>query len=165
MSTGLMKNGEKRTGTALANHSHFLGHFRNEMNRLLDDFRMGFDFSIPGFADKSGEHPIKIDLKDNGNELVLVAEVPGVDLGDLTIAATPHYVSLSAEKKQEKDEHQKEYYRVERSYGYFRRVIQLPCEIDKDNVDAVYKDGVLRVSMPKSQTALSQEKKVTVKAG
>jgi len=88
-----------------------------------------------------------------------------MDLNDLMLAVTPHYLSLSGEKKNEESEHEKQHYRTERSYGFFRRVVPLPCEIDKNRVDAVYKDGVLRISLPKTKEAITEEKKISVKAG
>ncbi len=166
MNTGLMT--KKETGVT-PRHSIF-NSFRNEMNKLFDDFTFGRGFEFPHWPDLSGwtETPtkeIKLDMKDAGTELVLTAEVPGVELGDMTLAITPHYLSLSGEKKAEKSEHEKEFYRMERSYGYFRRVVPLPCEVDKDRVDAVYKDGVLRITLPKTKEAITNEKKVNIKAG
>jgi HSP20 family protein len=169
MTTGLTP---RKTGSSLSTRSSIFSSLQNEMNRLFDDFDFGFEANFPRFAEfpmraeiAAPQHQIKLDLRDAGDELVLTAEVPGMDLNDLMLAVTPHYLSLSGEKKNEESEHEKQHYRTERSYGFFRRVVPLPCEIDKNRVDAVYKDGVLRISLPKTKEAITEEKKISVKAG
>lgn len=144
---------------------------QTEMNRLFDS--LGYDVehdfaqlenSPTGVQHKANPH-VTVDLKDTGEEFVLVAELCGMDLNDIILATTPHYVSLSGEKKNEEATHDERHYRQERHFGFFRRVIHLPCEIDTTKVDAVYKDGVLRISLPKTKQSLLNEKKINVKAG
>jgi HSP20 family protein len=167
MSFGLMP---RRTGNKLNATGSVFDVFQEEMNKMFESFGQDYALEYPRFADYSSEapplhHGVKIDLKDAGDELVLSADLPGVELNDVTLAVTPHYVSLSGERKNEKSEHDECHYKRERGYGFFRRVINLPCEVDRDRVDAVLKDGVLRISLPKTKEAKAAEKKVNVKAG
>jgi HSP20 family protein len=141
------------------------------MNRLFDS--LGYEYApdfarfenLPAAAKGKNQHEVRLDLKDAGKELVLTADVPGVELNDMTLAVTPHYVCLSGDRKSEKGEHDEQHYRMERTHGFFRRVVPLPCEIDRNGVDAVYKDGVLRITLPKANEAVVDEKKVNIKAG
>lgn len=138
-----------------------------EMTKLFEDFAPT-TLSWPdeyGFGEPIAQCSMKVDVKDTDKEIIVTAEIPGVSMDDLQITATPHYLSVAGEKRQDTSEHDKNFYKMERSYGWFRRVIHTPCEIQKDKVDAVYKDGVLTVTLPKSKAAIEQEHKVTVKAG
>jgi HSP20 family protein len=139
--------------------------FHHELNRLFEDFTHGFGPFHGDMKAPFSECEAKIDVKDAGHKIIVTCEAPGVELKDLEITATPNYVSIAGEKKAEKEEMEKGYYRMEREYGYFRRVVPMPCEIEKDKVEAVFKNGVLTLSLPKTQTSLEQEHKVTVKAG
>lgn len=162
----LTKEDTRRNDTAILPHRSLslYGKLRNEMNKLFDDFNHGFGLWHSGWQESFLECQAKVDVKDVGNDIVISAEVPGVEMHDLDVTATPNYVSLAGEKKAEKEEKEKGFYRMEREYGYFRRVIPMPCEIDKDRVDAVFKNGVLTLTLPKSKAALQDERKVTVKA-
>ena len=73
-------------------------------------------------------------------------------------------LTIKGEKKEEKEDKGKNYYRVERSYGSFQRSIPLPCEVETDKVEATFKKGVLNISLPKTAEAQKQRKKITVKA-
>ncbi|MDR3615834.1 MAG: Hsp20/alpha crystallin family protein [Candidatus Obscuribacterales bacterium] len=165
-----MKNAiatKEKTSNGHVTHSRSsLAHrFQHEMNKLFDDFGQGFGLFHNEGKDGFAGCEAKIDVKDADHKIIVTAEVPGVELQDLEITATPNYLSISGEKKAEKEEKEKGYYRMEREYGYFRRVIPMPCEIDKDKVDATFKNGVLTISLPKTLSALEQQQKVTVKAG
>jgi HSP20 family protein len=112
-----------------------------------------------------GELHVKIDVKDKEKEIVVLAEIPGVELEDVDIALTSHYLSISGTKHAEKDDHHKGYYHLERSYGFFRRVIPLPCEVEKEGAEAIFKNGLLRIKLPKTQAAINDERKIAIKTG
>lgn len=137
----------------------------DDMDKLFEDFTAGFGLWRNLLHEPTSECPLKMDVRDSGTEIIITAELPGVEMHDLDITATPHYVSIAGEKRAEHAEKDKGYYRVERDYGFFRRVLPMPCEIEKDRVDAVFRNGVLTVTLPKTKAALEQERKVTVKAG
>lgn len=138
---------------------------QGEMNRVFDGFSQGLRLRSHNGSESFTEIEAKVDVKDAGDKIVVTAEVPGVLMNELDITVTPQYLSIAGEKKREKEEERKGYYHMERQYGYFRRVVPLPCEIDSDAVDAVFKDGVLTIAMPKTQAELKNVRQVTIKAG
>lgn len=135
---------------------------QREMNRLFDEFTHGW--SLPQF-DMSKEFQAKVDVKETDKEIIVTAELPGVDLKDIDVSLRSDGLALRGEKLAEKEEKEKGYYRMERSYGSFYRLIPMPYEVDKDATVASYKDGVLKVTLPKAKEALKNEQKVQVKAG
>lgn len=138
---------------------------QQEMNKLFEELRSGWGFAHTPQFEPFGDFHARVDMKDSEKEVIVTAELPGVDLKDIDITVKGDSLILKGEKKMEKEEKDKGYYKMERSYGSFYRSIPLPCEIEKDNVDAVFKDGVLTVTMPKTKAALTSEKQISVKAG
>ncbi len=134
------------------------------MNRLFEEFKSGWGWSHPA-AEQLGTFHTKVDMKDNDKEILIHADLPGVELKDIDISIEGNSLVLQGEKKVEKESREKGYYRMERSYGSFYRAIPLPCAVERENVDAVYKDGVLNITLPKCKDAAKQEKRITVKAG
>ncbi|MBN1783209.1 Hsp20/alpha crystallin family protein [bacterium] len=92
-----------------------------------------------------------VDVVESDKNFELVADVPGLKKEDIHIAIEDGYLTLSGEKKQEKEEDGKNYHRVERSYGKFERSFRLPKEVDAEAIKANYKNGVLRVEIPKTE--------------
>lgn len=166
MKSALTPKVETKQNGALAPRKQFAPFhtLQQEMNRLFDDFKMGFAFPHPTF-EFLGDFHASIDMKDTDKDVVVTAELPGVEMKDINISMKDNMLVLTGEKKQEKEEKEKSYYRMERSYGSFYRALELPCEVDKEAIDAVYKDGVLTVTLPKNKEVLTNEKKITVKAG
>ncbi|HEY9683051.1 MAG TPA: Hsp20/alpha crystallin family protein [Oculatellaceae cyanobacterium] len=138
---------------------------RNDLNRIFDDIGEALSQKRHDSVDVVCQCQAKVDVKETDKQVIITAEVPGVEMSDLQITATPHYICIAGEKKCEKEEKNKGYYQMERKYGFFRRVLPLPCEIDKDHADAIFKNGVLTVTLPKTEAALKNEYKVVVKAG
>lgn len=137
---------------------------QHEMNRLFEDFKSGWGWTHPTL-EQFGTFQTKIDMKDNDREIVVQADLPGVELKDIDISVEGNSLILQGEKKMEKESKEKGYYRMERSYGSFYRAIPLPCKVEQENVDAVYKDGVLNITLPKCKDVVKEQKRITVKAG
>ena len=137
---------------------------RREMNSLFDDFFKGFDL-VP-FRRESGRSGLfspSIDIKENDKEVSIKAELPGMDEKDIEVSLTSDTLSIKGEKKEEKEDKSKDYYRMERSYGSFSRTIPLPNGIDSQKADAVFKKGVLTITVPKTEEAKTKVKKIEVK--
>jgi len=133
--------------------------FRNEVDRLFDRF---FDDSfLPMNSLFSTSSFPKVDVTDLKNQIVVNAELPGVDLNDLNVNLDGRILTIKGEKKQEKEEKDTHYYRVERSYGSFHRSIELPAEVDENKIDATFQKGVLKVTLNK--TNVKETKKIQVK--
>ncbi len=135
--------------------------FRQEMNSLFDNFFHGFDME-PSWGSLGSFNP-RVDVKESDKEIAIAAELPGMNDKDIDISLTKDTLTIKGEKKQEKEDKGKDYYRMERSYGSFTRMIPLPAEIDTDKAKAEFKKGVLSISLPKTVKAIKETKKIPVK--
>ena len=131
-----------------------MSRLRDEMNRLLEDF----------FGEVSEERmPSEvmrvptIDVVDKDNEVLVRAEMPGIDKDNLKIEATPDAVLLRADVKKEHEEKKDNFIRRERRVSTYQRIIPMPVEIKPSGVKASYHDGVLEVTLPKSDQAKSRQ--------
>jgi HSP20 family protein len=104
----------------------------------------------------------RVDIREKGDAIVLQAEVPGVDRESLHLETKDGVLTLKGEKHREHREEKEGVYRAERVYGAFVRQFALPEEVDGDKIDAVYKDGVLTITLPKKPEAAP--KRIEVKA-
>jgi HSP20 family protein len=135
---------------------------RSELARLhsdMDDLFHGFFDDWDGPFMKRARWPV-IDVGENDNAFVIKAEVPGCKAEDIDISVHGNTLTISGEKKHEKEEKDKGYYHVERSYGSFRRDLNLATEINADKIEAVCENGVLTLTLPKSEKAKPVKVKV-----
>jgi HSP20 family protein len=95
----------------------------------------------------------RVDLLDRKKEIVLRAELPGVEKKDLDVSMTEHSVTIRATTHYEEEKEEGQYHRKEMSHGEFQRVVPLPEEIETDKVNAKFKDGVLELKIPKAKPA------------
>jgi HSP20 family protein len=136
-----------------------LGSLRREMDRLFDRF---FDWRLLRRTGLEGEWAPLVDLSENKKEVILKAEIPGMEAKDIDISLDGNVLTIRGEKKKETETKEENYHRVERSYGSFSRAIRLPAEVDDNTVDAAYKDGVLYITLTKTKKDAS--KKIEIKA-
>ena len=137
---------------------------QQEMNRLFDDFFGGRVLEPFGALGEGWDvFSPQVDVVETDKEIRVSAELPGLDDKDVEVSLSRDVLTISGEKKQEKREKGRDYYRAERSYGSFRRSIPLPAEVDADKVDAVFNKGVLTITLPKKAEAAGR-KRITVKA-
>ncbi|MBN2457082.1 MAG: Hsp20/alpha crystallin family protein [Sedimentisphaerales bacterium] len=101
-----------------------------------------------------------IDIVENENDFVIKAEVPGCKADDIDISVHGNVLTISGEKKAEEEKKEKGYYHMERSYGSFRRDLTLSADLDSDKIEACCKDGILTVTLPKSEKAKAVKVKV-----
>ncbi|MBN3039481.1 MAG: Hsp20/alpha crystallin family protein [Candidatus Omnitrophica bacterium] len=126
------------------------------IDNLFDDFfKAPIKWGLTGF-----ETLPAVDIYEKGNSVVVKAEIPGVKSEELDIAVDDGLLTISGEKKQENEVKEKDYYRLESAYGRFERTIRLPSEVKAENAKATYKDGVLKVELPKSEE--SKKKKINI---
>ncbi|MFB2898637.1 Hsp20/alpha crystallin family protein [Aerosakkonemataceae cyanobacterium BLCC-F50] len=92
-----------------------------------------------------------IELKDEQNQLILRAEIPGVEAKDLNIEVTREAVSISGEHHSEKRTEDKGVYHSELRYGKFQRLVQLPVHVENEQVKAEFKNGILTLTLPKAE--------------
>jgi HSP20 family protein len=123
--------------------------------------RMFSDWSVPSLWIEENVVVPAFDITENEKEYVISGEIPGIDPKDLEVTLTDGILSIKGEKKQESEEKEENYHRIERHYGSFQRSFRLPKNIQRDELDANYKDGILRLTLPKSKE--SEVKNIEVK--
>jgi len=106
-----------------------------------------------------------MDVSESDHEVVVTADLPGMDEKDVQVDFDHGVLSITGEKRAEKEDKDKRYHRIERSYGSFRREIAMPCEVDEGKITATFKKGELRVVLPKSHEAALSGKRITVSKG
>ena len=125
-----------------------------QMNRLFDDVFRGATGQMPSGQEQGGEGGMlmpQMDVSETDRELTICAELPGVSEKDIDIRLEDDVLVIQAEKKFERKDEQENYHFMERSYGTFQRALRLPGPIDPDQVQARFENGVLTVTVPKSE--------------
>jgi HSP20 family protein len=156
---------QKGTGKTLAGRREWMNpidSFRQEMDRLMENFFQGFglrpfDMRIAGFTPH-------VDVIDAGKTVTVSVELPGMDEKDIEVSLTGDALTIKGEKKEEKEEKGKDYYRSERSFGSFTRIVEIPEGIDSEGAEASFKKGVLTVKLPKTKQAIEEARRIAVKA-
>ncbi|HUL29511.1 MAG TPA: Hsp20/alpha crystallin family protein [Thermodesulfobacteriota bacterium] len=132
---------------------------RRDMDRLWDSF---FEGGPRRRGEERGEWLPSLDVSETKNELIVKAEVPGMDPKEIDISLSDGVLTIKGEKKQEKEEREADYHLLERSYGAFVRSLRLPADVRGDKISASYKNGILKVALPKSEEAKKKEIKIKV---
>jgi len=131
---------------------------RHRMNRLMNDFFM----PSPYFRRENTDwdwNP-SVDIYNEDNSIVVKAELPGVDKDHINIDVKDRVLTLKGERSSDNEVKEDNYYRRERSFGKFERRFSLPENVNADDIKADYKDGVLRIEIPKPVE--EQPKQITV---
>jgi len=136
-------------------HRNGLARLHCDIDDLFSSFFRGLD--RPFFEHK---HRPAIDAADEENAVVVRAEVPGCKPEDIDISVCGNTLTISGEKKQSEEKKEKGYYHVESSYGSFRRELTLPVDVDAGKIDAVCKDGVLTITLPKAEASKAIKVKI-----
>ena len=156
----------KKTGEGRKNELQRFTSTFSDMENMLEDFFQRRSFApawmprikFPDFADVS----TSVDMFEDGDDLVIKAEIPGMKKNEISIDFSGDMVTISGEKKSEERTERNDYYRVERSFGSFSRKLRLPVEIQIDKTHATFKDGVLDIRMPKSEIEKKMGRKIVV---
>ncbi len=135
-----------------------LEEFQKEMNRMFD-----LRTQWPLKMGNGGMWAPAVDIIDEKDQVRIKADLPGLKKEDIDVSADNGVLTIKGEKKEEKEVKEKDYVRSERYYGSFHRSFSLPAGVDAQKVNAVYKDGVLEVSLPKREDAKPKQIKVEVK--
>jgi HSP20 family protein len=149
----LIPGGTERSAARSASNPFFA--LQHEIDRLFEGLARNF----AGFP--SGDVMPNMDLSETDEEIEITAELPGLEEKDIQLNVADNVLTIRGEKKNEREETQKDYHMVERSYGSFTRSVQLPDGVNPDNIKAVIAKGVLKVTVPKP--APSQSKKIDIK--
>lgn len=136
--------------------------FQDEMRDLMSRFNDDWGENFP--VTSQSKFIPKVDIKDQGKNYLVTAEIPGMTEKDIDISLDENVLTLQGERKSEfKDEDkEKGYYRSEISYGSFFRTIPLNEDVEEDKVEASYKDGMLKVTLPKKEGARKKSRKISI---
>ncbi|HEY5999225.1 MAG TPA: Hsp20/alpha crystallin family protein [bacterium] len=137
-----------------------LSTFQDRMNRLFDDV-----VKAPYRADEglsSAAWAPAVDIYETDKEIVLKAELPEMQEKDIDIKVEDNLLSIAGERRMEKEVKEENYHRIERAYGAFNRAFTLPRTVDREGIKAAYKDGVLKVTLPKKEEVTPKQIKIDV---
>ncbi len=141
-----------------------------EMERAFEDF-FRTPFSLMGHTrwpgmkmglPEIGEISPSMDVFEEGDDVVIKAELPGMKKEDISVDFSDGTVTISGEKKQEEKIEQKNYHMFERSYGAFTRSVRMPTEVKAEKAKATFKGGILEIRVPKTEEAKKKERKIPV---
>ena len=135
---------------------------QGSLNRMFEPF-----FGREAFGDEaltSGSWIPAVDIAEESDRLVVHAEVPGVKKEDLNIEYNDGVLSIRGERKVEQTQNERNYHRVERTYGTFVRSFNLPRTVDAEKIAARYEDGILEVTIPKREEAKPRQISINLDA-
>lgn len=135
---------------------HDMTLLQNQMNRLFD----GTLQSWPGDGSRNWAPPA--DIHETDSDLVVTTDLPGVDPKNIDVRVENNVLSITGERHFERKVENENFHRVERMYGTFARSFTLSTPVQADRIQATYKDGVLRISLPKAEQA--KPKRITIAA-
>jgi HSP20 family protein len=130
-----------------------------EFNKLFNTFgnRFGLLESSDPYEYENAVWMPLTDISENKNSFVLKLDLPGVNKDDVKISFSDGQLNISGERKQEKENKDSKYHRVERTYGKYYRSFTLPKQIKEDKIDAEFKDGQLTITVPKAEEIKPKE--------
>lgn len=157
---------------------HPLYDLRRGVDALFDDFFSGFalhpfrwdPFGLEPFrrAGRSlapfGEMSPHVDVSETDKAYTVTAELPGLGEDDIEVTLSEGRLTISGEKREEKEEKERDFHLTERRYGSFRRTLRLPESLDADKVSARFDKGVLRIELPKIENTATAPRKIKVSA-
>ena len=132
-----------------------LAEIQDEMNRL-------FDTSLRRHGGFDGAFNPSIDVVVGKDNVVVKADLPGMSKDDVTVSLQENYLTIKGDKKHEFEQKETNYFVSERAYGSFIRTIELPTAVDAKKIEARFKDGVLEVTLPKTEEAKPKQIEVKV---
>ncbi len=162
-STALTRGGERE---AYLNPFSLMRRLSDEMDRA---FATSFGLPIAGpLAGRTGFEEMEwipaVEVKERDNNLVVVAELPGLRKEDVKVEVTHEGLVIQGDRKREQEEKRRGFYRSERSYGQFYRLVPLPEAIEADKAKAQFKDGVLEVEFPLPESMQRKRREIPIKS-
>lgn len=138
--------------------------FQRDINQLFDRFFGGifpaafedFDLPLTGFSPR-------VDVAETDEEVQVAVELPGMNEKEIEVTLDGEALRIRGEKKSENERKDGQVFRSERYYGAFDRVVPIPCEVEREKVDAEFKNGVLTITLPKTEASRSRRKKIEIR--
>jgi HSP20 family protein len=156
----------ERQSREVARYSDPFGALRSEMDRLFDTFMGGMP-TFPSMFAPGGTRAFaltpSLDVKETNKEILVEAELPGLEEKDISITMQNGVLTIQGEKKLEHDEEKENYHVMERRYGSFQRSLRIPDTVDEERVEARFTNGVLRLTLPKRPEIAREQRKIEIK--
>ncbi|MGH2575041.1 MAG: Hsp20/alpha crystallin family protein [Ignavibacteria bacterium] len=142
-----------------------LANINTKLKKFFEDFDSPFagDWGWKNWNFNSNVFTPRVDVTEDNDNLYVQAEIPGVSKNDVKVSVVGDILTISGEKKNEQRDENKNYYRIERTSGSFSRSFTLPAEIISNKISAEFKDGVLNITLPKTEEAKVVEKQIEIK--
>lgn len=121
---------------------------QDRMNRMFEDTGRGWRSDEPSSTTTWSP---AVDIYETQSEILVQAELPGVDRKDISLHLEKNVLTLKGERRFEKETNQENYHRIERAYGGFSRSFSIPATVEEDKIRAEYKDGILKIALPKKE--------------
>src|ERR1041385_4326938 len=125
-----------------------LNSLQDRMNRLFDDAGRSWRPDEPSATTTWSP---AVDIFETEGEIIVKAELPGVDRKDIALHLENNVLTVKGERKFEKETKEENYHRIERAYGAFSRAFSIPTTVEEDKIRADYKDGILKIALPKKE--------------
>ncbi len=158
---GMIRWSNKQDGGGKSEDLSPWSDMRSEFDRMFEQF-VGSPLGFMARPFTGALHP-SVDVSEKDNEVIVRAELPGVEPDKINLSLAENTLTLSGEKSETHEESEGEFYRKESRYGSFRRSIPLPCAVENESADAEYKNGVLTVRLKKQPGAMRQ--KIDIRSG
>lgn len=140
-----------------------ISEFKKEVDALFNNF-FGSKWASPLSTDFKDFSPA-FDVKETEEEILVTAELPGVEQSDIEISLMGNILVVKGEKKEEREEKGENRHTIERAYGSFSRSLTIPCDILEEKVEATFSNGVLQLKLPKAQHEKKSMRKIEIKQG
>ena len=149
-----------------------LASVRRDIDRFFEGMAPGFSTAFDfdpfrrlgaAFDIGSGDLVPQMEVTEEKKAYQISAELPGVDEKDVNVTLQDHMLTVSGEKKSEREEEKKDYYLSERRYGFFRRSFRVPDDVDENKISATFDKGVMTVILPKAASAKPKGRQIPVK--
>ena len=134
---------------------------QREIDNLVNSFWGDFNGRSGGWSGNGLWNP-SVDVVESDQAFTVHAELPGLNKDDIAVTFEDRVLTIEGERKHETEDKDTNYFRKERAYGKFKRSFKLGTEIDADKVEAAYKDGVLNLTLPKSEAVKPRQIEVAV---
>ena len=160
---------KKAAAPALRGTGYPIWSLREDIDRVFDSYfrgwpgLSGFEFGFPPGSAPMDVSP-KVDVGETDTAYEIAVELPGLDDEDVEVSLRDDLLTISGEKKTEREEKKKDFFLSERRYGAFKRSFRLPAEVEADKIKAEMDRGVLSITLPKSASTRSKQQKIEIAA-
>jgi len=138
----------------------------DHMDKIVNNMKSHWPFRMTDenlFKSSDVDLSPSVNIKEDKKSYEITAELPGLEVKDISLDISDNILTVSGEKKTEKKENIDESYHVmERRYGYFKRSFSLPSSVEQDKIKADFKKGILHISLPKSEHAQEAQRKIKI---